>query len=319
MPARPRIRPPVGKSGPCTIWHSSSIVISGLSRCGDAGVDHLAQVVRRNVGGHADGDAARAVDQQVRELRRQHRPAPAACRRSSRGNRPCPCRDRRAACRPPWPAGIPCSAPPPADRRRPSRSCPGRRPAAGAWRNPAPCAPAHRRSAQVAVRMIFAHHLADDAGRLDVLLVPVEPQLVHPEQDAAVHGLQPVAHVGQRARDDHAHGVIEIAALHLLGDGDRPDVARAAIRWRTAARSLVVVGQVGTAIRLLTLCARMSATAPAPRSNASGPLDMDGVQSHPPVAQFCLSANPGSTLRDVRSKSGCAQFYTSKQALAGAF
>ena len=36
-------------------------------------VDHLAEVVRRNVGGHADRDAARAVDQHVRELRRQHR------------------------------------------------------------------------------------------------------------------------------------------------------------------------------------------------------------------------------------------------------
>jgi hypothetical protein len=36
-----------------------------------AGVDDLAQIVRRDVGGHADGDALRAVDQQVREARRQ--------------------------------------------------------------------------------------------------------------------------------------------------------------------------------------------------------------------------------------------------------
>ena len=34
------------------------------------GVDDLAQVVRRDVGGHADRDAAAAVDQQVREARR---------------------------------------------------------------------------------------------------------------------------------------------------------------------------------------------------------------------------------------------------------
>ena len=39
----------------------------------DGGVDHLAEVVRRDVGGHADGDALAAVDQQVGEPRRQHR------------------------------------------------------------------------------------------------------------------------------------------------------------------------------------------------------------------------------------------------------
>ena len=33
---------------------------------------HLAQVVRRDVGGHADRDAGRAVDQQVGQLGRQH-------------------------------------------------------------------------------------------------------------------------------------------------------------------------------------------------------------------------------------------------------
>src|SRR5438876_533476 len=36
-----------------------------------AGVDDLVEVVRRNVGRHADRDAARAVDQQVRQARRQ--------------------------------------------------------------------------------------------------------------------------------------------------------------------------------------------------------------------------------------------------------
>ncbi len=86
---------------------------------------------------------------------------------------------------------------------------------------------AHQRvvDRQVAVRVILAHHLADHARALDVLLVVVEAQLVHAEQDAPVHGLQAVAHVGQRARHDHAHGVIEIGALHLVGDGDGPDVA----------------------------------------------------------------------------------------------
>ena len=46
----------------------------------DAAAD-FAEVVRRDAGGHADGDAAGAVDQQVRELGRAGRPAPCAVRR----------------------------------------------------------------------------------------------------------------------------------------------------------------------------------------------------------------------------------------------
>ena len=38
----------------------------------ESGVDHLAQVVGRDVGGHADGDALAAVHQQVGEAGRQH-------------------------------------------------------------------------------------------------------------------------------------------------------------------------------------------------------------------------------------------------------
>ena len=38
----------------------------------DAGVDQFAEIVRRNIGRHADGDAAGAVDQQIGETRRQH-------------------------------------------------------------------------------------------------------------------------------------------------------------------------------------------------------------------------------------------------------
>ena len=44
-----------------------------------------------------------------------------------------------------------------------------------------------------------------------------------------MHRLEAVARVGQRARHDHAHGVIEVAALHLLGDGNGADVGRAGL------------------------------------------------------------------------------------------
>ena len=61
-----------------------------------AGVDDFAEIVRRDVGRHADGDAAGAVDQQVREFRRQDRRLGFRNCRSWPGNRRCPCRYRRA-------------------------------------------------------------------------------------------------------------------------------------------------------------------------------------------------------------------------------
>ena len=89
------------------------------------------------------------------------------------------------------------------------------------------------------MRVEVAHRVAYDLGRLHVLLVPVEPQPLHGVEDAPVHGLEAVAHVGERARDDDAHRVFEVGALHLLGDGDGADVAR------LLAAGLLVVGLVG--------------------------------------------------------------------------
>ena len=112
----------------------------------DAGVDDFAEIVRRDVGRHADGDAAGAVDQKVRKLRRQDRRLVLGIvvvgleidgvlvdiveHRERRSRQ----------------ARFGVAHTPPADRRRPSRNCPGRRSAARAWRNPAPCAPSRRRS-----------------------------------------------------------------------------------------------------------------------------------------------------------------------------
>ena len=146
MPARPRMMPPVGKSGPGTILIRSSTPSAGssisamqasitsprlcggmlvamptamppaplTSRFGKARRQHHRLVlVAVVVGLEVDGVLVDVVEQRHRRLGR---------------------------------AGTRCSAWPPADRRRPSRNCPARRSAAGAWRNPAPCAPARRRS-----------------------------------------------------------------------------------------------------------------------------------------------------------------------------
>ena len=43
-----------------------------------------------------------------------------------------------------------------------------------------------------------------------------------------MHGLEPVADVGQGAAHDHAHRVVEIAAFHFVEDRDGLDVGRPA-------------------------------------------------------------------------------------------
>ena len=68
----------------------------------------------------------------------------------------------------------------------------------------------------VAVRVVVAHHLADDLGALLVAAVGIELQLAHGVEDAPVHGLQPVAHVGQRAVHDGRERVGEVALLERV-------------------------------------------------------------------------------------------------------
>ncbi len=72
----------------------------------------------------------------------------------------------------------------------------------------------------VAVRVVLAHDVADESGRLLVGAVVAIGLLPHPEEHAAVDGLEAVAHVGQRAPDDDGHRVIEIAPPDLLLDRD---------------------------------------------------------------------------------------------------
>ena len=68
---------------------------------------------------------------------------------------------------------------------------------------------------QVAVRMVLTEHFPHDAGRLLVRIVVRILDLVHRVENAAMHGFQTVADIGQRAAHNHAHGVIEVGALHL--------------------------------------------------------------------------------------------------------
>ena len=93
----------------------------------------------------------------------------------------------------------------------------------------------------VAVRVVVAHHVADDLGALAVLGVGGQVLLPHRVEDAALHRLQAVAHVGQRARGDDRQRVVEIARLRGFVQRDgwcRPeDPPPAAVGWAAAAPS----------------------------------------------------------------------------------
>ena len=73
----------------------------------------------------------------------------------------------------------------------------------------------------IGVRMILAKYFTDDPGRFSMRLVGAHAQVVHCIENAALDGLEAVARVGQRARHDHAHGVIEIGRTHLLDERAR--------------------------------------------------------------------------------------------------
>ena len=137
--------PAVGKSGAGNDLDQFFEADLGAFEHRQAGVHHLVQVVRRNVGRHADRDAGRAVDQQIGDPRRQDAGlfllAVVVGDEIDRflvdiGKQALPRSFR---------AGIRCNDRRQRNRRRPSRNCPARRSACSASRNPAPCAPGRHR------------------------------------------------------------------------------------------------------------------------------------------------------------------------------
>ena len=194
-----------------------------------AGVDQFTEIVRRDVGRHADGNAARTVGQQVGECRRQNHRLQgrlvvvrleidgvlADVRQQRLGD---PGQPRLGITHGRRRIGIHrTEVALPRDQRQAHGEI---------------LRHAHQRVVDrlVAVRVILAHHLADDARRLAEGMRGIEAAFLHRVQDAALHRLQAVAGIGQRARHDHAHRVIEVGATHLLFDRDRLDIVRRLLR-----------------------------------------------------------------------------------------
>ena len=187
-------------------------------------VDDLAEVVRREVRRHPDGDPGRAVDEQVGEARRQHRRLPArlvvvrlevdrvgvdVTQQLGRHAGQTALCVSHGGCR------VVVDVPEVAlavDERVAKRE--GLR-------------EADERVVDrlVAVRVVGAHHVADHARTLESRSVRLQAGLVHRVENAPMHGLQAVADVRQGARDDHAHRVVEEARAHLLLELARLDAA----------------------------------------------------------------------------------------------
>ena len=73
------------------------------------------------------------------------------------------------------------------------------------------------------MRVILTNHIAHDASRFLVGLVPIIAELVHGEQHPSMHRFQAIAHIGQRAPHDHAHRVIHVGLFQLVFNIDRDD------------------------------------------------------------------------------------------------
>ena len=190
----------VDDAGGGEVWRRDDLdqVIDAGIRMGQhvqAGIHHLVEVVRRNVGGHAHRDAGRAVDQQVGQLARQHQGFLLAAvvvgaevdgflvdvgqhLVRDLGQTDLGITHGRGAVA--------------VDRTEVALAIDQHVAQGEVLRH------AHDGvvDSDVAVRVVFTDDVTDDTGRLLVRPVPVVVELVHREQDAAVHRLETIACVG---------------------------------------------------------------------------------------------------------------------------
>ena len=169
-------------------------------------------VMRRDVGRHADRDAGRAVDQQVGQPRREH----------DRFHL------RAVVVGPEMHRVLVDLAQQLRARRGETALGVSHRGGAVAVKRPEVAVPvdqgiaqrerlrhAHERVVErdVAMRVVAAHHVADHLGRLAGFGVGAEPLLPHRVENPPLHRFQAVAHIGQRTRGDHRQRVVQIPAL----------------------------------------------------------------------------------------------------------
>ena len=185
-------------------------------------VHHFAEVVGRHVRGHPHRDACGAVDEQVRNLGRQHRRFLQALVEVGAevdrllvqvgqhllGRLSKACLGVTHGCRvvsvdgPEVPLPVHHGV------------------AQGPVLGHADHGVVHR---AVAVRVVLSEHLPHNPCRLLVRSVGQHAQVEHAIKHPSVHGLEAVAHVGERPTHNHRHRVVDVGRLHLVRDVDLND------------------------------------------------------------------------------------------------
>ena len=186
----------------------------------DGPIDHLAQVVRRNVRRHTHGNSRRAVQQKQRDLRRKHgglfhgfvvvgneidgvffEIGQQLLRNPGHPDLRVPHRGRRVSVDR---AEIPLAVDEQVAHRKVLRHSNDR--VIGRL---------------VSMGVVLADDVPDDPGRFFVGLVPAVAHLVHGKKDAAVDRLETIPDVGNGPADDDAHRIVHVGLLHLVFDVDR--------------------------------------------------------------------------------------------------
>ncbi len=185
----------------------------------DHAVDDLGQVVRRNIGGHADRDAGRPVDEQIRVGRREHRGflgrlvivrdevdrllvevGHQVVRQRLQLRLGITHRRRRVAVdRPKVPLTVDQGIPHVETLRHPNERVV---------------------DGGISVGVEIPHDLADDLGALAICAIGGQPHQAHAIDDPAMGRFETVPHIGQRTPDDDAHGIVHVGAPHLVFDVD---------------------------------------------------------------------------------------------------
>ena len=211
-------------SGEIRAWNQlQQFVVAeiGLADQSDQTIHDFAQVVRGNAGGHSHRDPGAAVEQQERELGRQHRGLllgtvevgsevdGVIADLFKQGLMSDGCQPR---------FGVSHGGRGVVVHRSEVSMTIQQWMAARKGLNQANKSVVNR---LVAMGVILAEHVSDDSGTFPVRTVRSEAEFLHRVEDAPLNRLQSVAGIRQSSAHDHAHGVFEVGALHLLMQGDR--------------------------------------------------------------------------------------------------
>ena len=102
----------------------------------------------------------------------------------------------------------------------------------------------------IAVRMVFTDDVTHDTGALLRGMREVVSEFVHGKEHAAVHGLKAVAHVRQCTPHNHAHSVIKIGALHFGFKRNRKRFQRVRNRHAVGFALGIVLIELGIVVRI---------------------------------------------------------------------